>query len=176
MSWTPPGIFNPSVGVITPWSPESIGAALMSTGTTGAPAVAGWPSANRAIYIPFELASAVTVTAGIYYSNSATGNYDIGVYKADGTKVVTKGSTALATGWQVADVTDTLVQPGRYYMAFVLSSTQSFYSVAPAVAIGASMGAKQQSSALPLPSIATFADLASAYIPAFGLQLSTVNL
>lgn len=141
-----------------------------------APAAANWPNANTAILIPFELPQAATVTAASYYSNSTTGNIDIGVYTFAGTRLVSSGSTAAATGWTNIDLTDTLLQPGRYYMAFVRSATASTFSVAPASPIDAAMGVKRQNSALPLPATATLIDAVNSYIPVVALSITTVTL
>lgn len=175
MSYSPAGNWNPSVGLITPWSAESIGVGLVTTATTSAVSTGTWPSANLAIYVPFEVSATVTVSAAAYYSNAATGNFDVGVYSSAGTRLVSKGSTAIATGFNVVSLTSTLLLPGRYYMGFVHSATQSFWRVVPAVPIGAALGVKQQTSALPLPSSATFSDLAQAFVPAFGLSIASVN-
>lgn len=176
MSWSAPSVYSPSIGTISPWSVESIGIALAATNTPTAPAAANWPSANLGIYVPFELPNAVTVTSGFYYSNATTGNIDIGVYNGAGTRLVSAGSTAGATGWVNVTLTSTLLQPGRYYMAFARSATASTFRVAAATPIDAAMGVKQQASALALPGTATFADAATGYIPVFGLSISSVAL
>lgn len=176
MSWSPPALWSPSVGTISPWSLESLGVQLNSVGSTGAPAGNAWPSNNLGIFVPFELSNAVTCPAMFYYSNAATGNYDIGLFTSAGAKIVTKGSTALASGWQNVSITSTLLQPGRYYMALALSSNQSIFAVNPAFPIGAALGVKQSVSAVPLPASATLVDLTQAYLPMFGLSISTVAL
>lgn len=175
MSWTPPGIWNPSAGSITPFSLEALGIPLASLNVGFTVASGNWPSGSQAIYVPFDLSAAVTVTAGFYYSGLVADNVDLGVYTFAGARIVSSGSTASATGFAVVNLTDTLLQAGRYYMAFVRSSTAATFRVAPATPLPAALGVKQQAGALPLPSTATFSDATSAYLPAFGLSISTVN-
>ena len=130
-------------------------------GTWGAQA---WPTANKAYYFPvlvrratrtFQLLSSVGGTG-------STGNYDLGVYNSQGRKLVSKGSTAVPAAFNLFTLTfASVLLPGVYYIAFVVSSTTPTWmgrvGIPPSVA--AFCGVKAQTSALPLPDTATFASV-----------------
>lgn len=157
--------------VINTLSKESIGSQLAncypsSTGVAAAP----HPSANRAIYVPFHLTESMTVYK-MAIGNGATvsGNLDLGVYSEAGIKLVSSGSTPQAgTGTlQEVDITDTLLVPGRYYMAIALDNATGTYlaftdgTLSPYKLFGMA----QQATAFPLPATATFASLTSINAP-----------
>lgn len=167
---------------ITPWHTLSIGAAQsvvlgrITSATSGA-----WPAANRAFYVPFFLPSAIVATQLFFYAGTTSSNanhYDIGIYTADGTRIISTGSTAQSGSTSVlnvANITDTQLGPGSYMMALALDSTDHVFRSAPTFAVASGFGMYQQSSAFALPATATFATLASgAVIPVFGLITQTV--
>ena len=62
-------------------------------------------------------------------SNATTGipndNIDVGIYSADGTRIVSAGSTA-QSGTEIAQnfaIADTLIGPGDFYLAMVMNGT-----------------------------------------------------
>jgi hypothetical protein len=138
---------------------------------------AGWPAANQALYIPFELEGPWQAAGGLIAlgHTAGGGNWDLGVYTADGTRLASTGSVALA-GAIDTEQTVTLTQSvrlsrGVYYMALVASSTgMTIYRYAGG---GANdwlvWGALQQASALPLPATATFARNTTQFLPFFSL-------
>ena len=163
--------------VITPWSLESIGAKLYGMGAgnmTGVGSTA-YPSANLAIYIPFTIAKPIVVVKLFSYNGATvSGNIDMGIYTADGTRLVSIGSTAQATTSNVQefDISDTLLNAGLYYLAVAKNDTTgTLFAVASgsAVAALATMGIAQQASAFPLPATATFATASQDYTPLIGL-------
>lgn len=135
---------------------------------------AAWPAANRAIYIPFELDRPMLVTQ-MYTINGGTvsGNLDVGIYTADGTRLVNKGSTAQtgATAIQAFDITDTYLDRGAYFMALAMDNTTGqIFRLNPGGANDFLVwGGLQQASAFALPATATFAVNTTQYIPFFGL-------
>lgn len=83
-----------------------------------------WPSANRAIYVPVWLSRQVIVYQMSYIVATQAGNYVIGLYDGNGNKLVDSGSqTVPAAGIALFNITDTIIGPGAYYLALLLSST-----------------------------------------------------
>jgi hypothetical protein len=133
-----------------------------------------WPSAGRAIYMPFELERPMIVTQAWLYNGTAavTGNWDVGLYTADGTKLVSMGTTAQTgiNAVQSFDWTDTLLGRGAFYFAVACDSgsTTVYRSAAGAANDWLLWGGLQQASAHPLPATATFASNQTAFFPVGG--------
>lgn len=116
-----------------------------------------WPLANLALYVPvyfnefctiYEVATAAGATAG--------GNFDIGLYQMDGTKVQSTGTQArTASAWNRVDWTDLDVTPGWYYAAMSADGTNNYAGVAPAAGLCEGLGLVEQTTAFVLPSPAT---------------------
>jgi hypothetical protein len=177
MSVFPNNALEPLVTIHT-FSLESLGFGITSYSSGAAWNNLGsstWIAANRALFIPFVITKP-TLIKQLFVLNGAavSGNIDVGIYDAAGTKIVSSGSTAQAgtTVIQSFDVTDTMLAPGQYYFAVALdNSTGTLLRVT----VGGSgyrqqeLGMAQQSTAFPLPATATFATIASDYIPVVGL-------
>lgn len=160
---------------ITPWPPPYISlfpphATLQANGMVGT----NWTNANEAKYVPFSIEQPVVVRKMVLqFTSVAASNYDIGIYTVDGTRVVSLGSTAVpgSTGVVEADIADTMLTPGSYCYALVISSTS------PAVT-GVNYSTNDnklfanltQTSALPLPSTATFAVNDATFAPVISLK------
>lgn len=162
---------------ITTGSPESVGVEMVSTTLTVNTAVA-WPSANRAIFVPFLVFNPL-VAVKMFIANGSTvsGNVDVGIYDTGGSRLVSSGSTAHAgtSATQVFDITDTTLNPGVYYFAVAMDNTTgTIKALTSAVGICSACGVLSQSTAFALPSPATFAAAADAYIPLVGLTARTV--
>jgi hypothetical protein len=104
------------------------GCACISDGPLyySAPASAAWPTQYLAIYIPVRVKRRVVVRKlGIANGATASGNLDLGLYDAIGTRLVSAGSTAQSgtTTEQVIDITDTIIGPGLYYLAACMDGT-----------------------------------------------------
>lgn len=142
-----------------------------------------WPAANRAIYVPFLIETAVTATL-IGWKNGATVNngandMDVGIYSESGTRLVSQGGTITQTPIntaQTADITDTTLPPGVYYLAMCVSNTTStFFRSQPSALALQMCGVQQQAvGAVALPAPATFANPASAYVPLMSVAVKTV--
>jgi len=143
------------------------------TSATGAVA-----AANTAVYVPFQINVPIIVAQGIVLNGAVAGNVDWGIYDRFGTRIVSIGTTAMAgaTQPQLFNVTDTLLNPGTYFMAFVCSTTTTatFTRVTPASVSARACGVLQQASALPLPATATFAAPTSGTMPIFGFTTLSV--
>lgn len=150
--------------VISPHSRLSIGSSLPSS------TAVAWPSANRALFSPFRIVYPETVyQIGVYWGNAATGshNFDVGIYDQYGNRIVSSGATACAASTAVfANITDTRLLPGLYYMALAADSgTPNPFGVAMAqVAMVQGLGQRQMDSAYTLPATATFAQCASTFL------------
>lgn len=159
-----------SLPTITPWHGESIGTAIL-----GAQGNNPWPSNNRAYAIPFDLdAPCPDILGGFCWNgDNATGNHDIAVYDNAFVRLASIGSTArsgTATIQSTAFSSALDLEPGRYYMALVLSSTTG--TVVRATTDSnhlKNLGVKQMDSALPLPDPFVPVAMASSFLPMFGL-------
>lgn len=143
----------------------------------GAPISRAWPAANRALYIPF-IVGVTFVAVQMFVVNGATvsGNIDVGIYDGSGNRLVSKGSTAQAgvSSQQAFDITDTVLLPGRYYMGVAMdNATGTLIAWGPVAGLAGSMGCLQQATAFALPATATFAAMASAFIPGVGIHSRT---
>jgi hypothetical protein len=161
-------------------SPECLGDSHLVAAIGAISAGNTWPTANRAIFLPFEIYQPYTVVKmSITNGATASGNFDIGIYDYKGNRRVSSGSTA-QTGTatpQTVDITDTLLLPGLYYMALVFDNTTG--TVANWAAGSGSdgqtlandgLGLFMQDTAFPLPDPATFAAFASTIIPLMSMS------
>lgn len=130
-------------------------------------------AANTAVFLPIKIPVAGTILK-LWVTNgaTATGNIDVGLYDSALGRAVNRllsaGSTAQAgtNAKQSFDVTDTLVMPGLYFMAVAADSTSATFATVSMQSNAQARlhGASQQTSALPLPSTHTFANMAAASI------------
>lgn len=137
-----------------------------------------WPTANLAVYVPIRVLSRKVVKKlWIAAGSTGTGNVDIGVYDAAGTRLVSSGSTAkvASNSEQVLDVTDTPLGPGLFYMALVSSNnTDTFVRDNNWAAPGLAANGVLSESVFPLPATATWAvDQTLTYLPEFGMLFGT---
>jgi hypothetical protein len=162
---------------INPWSRLSLGSEI-DAGHPNTPATGAWPSANRALYIPFQLHTTETIVkAFVGNGGTASGNFDVGIYNAvTNARLVSSGSTAMSgtTTLQIVDIADTTLTPGYYYMALAVDNTTAqFTRITPDPNYFGYLQLFQEASAFALPATATPAAAASAFIPFFGLSLVT---
>lgn len=103
------------------------GVAVLGTGGITA---AAWPANNLAVYMPVSMPIPFTIARFMIANGSnITGNVDIGIYSAAGSRLLSTGSTlrADASAVQYIGVTDQVFQAGYYYLALVGSSTTGTY-------------------------------------------------
>lgn len=141
-------------------------------------ASAAYPTANKAIYVPFRL-SAPIVAVKLFSHNGATvsGNIDVGIYDEQGTRLVSSGSIAQAgtSVLQEFDIADTSLSPGLFYLAVALdNTTATLFRSTPSAIFLRCNGVAEQTSAFALPATATFAAMSSAYLPFVGLSARTL--
>lgn len=175
-------IVNPRptpIGIMTP-SPECIGTDLRNLNGSNGAASGNYPAANVAIFLPFGIADPMTVVKlWVLNGTAVAGNVDMGIFLPDGTMVVGKGSTAQAgiSIQQELDITDTRLDPGRYYLGLTSDTsgaTQKVFSwTIPVSGFGSACGVLQAAQGPALASV-TFATFAQLNIPYMGLSTRTL--
>lgn len=138
-----------------------------------------WTTANDAVYIPFVLQGTVTAyQMGVENGSTVAGNVDVGIYDINGVRLVSKGTTAMsgASTIQTFDITDTLLTPGIYFMAFASDSTTATFFGTPAATAEwwRTYGVQDQATAFVLPATATFSSMGRTTIP--NISISTVSV
>jgi hypothetical protein len=135
-----------------------------------------WPVANLALFVPFTLSEMVTIKRLVVLKGStAGGTIDVGLYDANGTRLVSSGSTPLTTsaGTQFFDIADTQLNAGRYYLAAVTTGTVAVICFPLITGSGSFVGLREMAAAFPLPATAVFTDnLLRSVIPAIALTLT----
>jgi hypothetical protein len=106
---------------------------------------------------------------------------DVGIYNSAGTRLVSKGATAVSnTGnWQSFDITDTTLVPGLYYVGVLgdwATTACNVYRHSMAAAELAKPYYSQAVAAAALPATATFANSGYDYLPLVGIVTGTVTL
>lgn len=175
--WPPaPSVYG-TVGVHNSLAMTSgVGDHSLMVGATSTTAAA-WPAANRALYIPFCVEQTVTAFKMAFIVGASAGNYDVGLYDENGNRLVSLGSTAVpAAGLAVADITDTVLRPGTYFMAMncstVTTLTIQAMQTGMSIASLTTCGMQQEAvGAVTLPDPATFANIASIYVPSLSVAV-----
>lgn len=141
---------------------------------SGFAAGAVWPASNRALYLPVEVQAPCTAYQFIFNVVTQSGNYDVGIYDEQGKRLVSKGSTAVpVAGVCITDITDTELTPGVYFLAMNVDNTTAAFNrtTNPTAAHMQCCGCQQQAvGAVTLPDPATFANPATAYVPALAIS------
>lgn len=115
-----------------------------------------WPTANRAIYTPFQVDSATVVDLAEIYVGIQSGNIDVGVYAdssgAPGARLVSTGSmtTPGATRAAIA-LTAVTLAPGKYHFALACDNTTASFGNNPRSGYVRNGGYKAASFPLPDP-------------------------
>lgn len=146
--------------------------------TTSTPTSNAWPLANLAIYVPIYFNEACTIyQVGTGAGATAGGNFDIGLYQMDGTKIQTTGTSArTASAWNPVDWTDLDVAPGWYYAAMSADGTNNYGATVPSAGLLEAVGVCEQTSAFVLPSPATLTRTTRAYLPNITFTLRSVAI
>lgn len=131
-------------------------------------------TANRARFIPIVVQqTCIAYRMFFHVSANASGNCDVGIYDESGTRLVSSGSVAVTINSNMVDIPDTTLTPGRYFLAFSLSSaTVSLIVGSITTSLARSTGMGNASAALPLPASVTLAgSAAEGFIPVLGVDL-----
>lgn len=159
--------------VPSPYFPPEYWFSLQAVDPAVVYGAAAWPSANRAIYIPFWFpASTVLVDIRVSFTTAA-GNYDLGWYDSNLNLLEAKGSTACSNAAHTFTLTKPQYVRGGdiFYAGLVLSSTSdSAFRINPSGIAGTVLNiAFEALGSTALPSTATptlYPD--ATYIPLFG--------
>lgn len=138
-----------------------------------------WPASNDAIFVPVTLSRPAFVSRMFTVNGSAvSGNIDVCILAADGTRLRSKGSTAQA-GTSVLQfftfADPILLSPGQYYMGVSLDNTSGRLGRFNISLIREQQyGVMKMASAFPIPATVTFATVTATYIPSIGMELMGV--
>ena len=139
-----------------------------------------WTAAQTAVYIPVRVPKRVTVVQlGISCNTTATGTIDLGIYYPNGTRIVSTGATSKSSSVevQVIDCTDTVLNPGLWFLAALGSNaTDTFYCYNATAPVPAARGIYTEAvGSATLPATATFAiDNTFVKVPVISAMLNTV--
>lgn len=144
------------------------------------PGGVAWPKANRAIYIPLYVPYQYVVRRMYWINGSVIGsNVSTGLYTFDGERLYGSGTVAQVGTSLIQYVTPSTpipLSPGRYYVAFAISSITANNGVGlgtagSGLASYKLLGIVQQESALPVP-----ATMAPETLAAEGASLPFVGI
>ena len=150
-----PVVAMPPPFSITPWHADSLH--VMPRGVPSTAPVSGVTVQNQAYFYPFRIdTGAVANAMGVINGATQNGNIDMGIYDNEFNRIVSQGSTAAAgvtNGLKVLNITDTTLNPGTYWMAYVTDSATNtvFRTVAADEASIPANPMMVQASAFPLP-------------------------
>lgn len=154
---------------------QPVGDIVAHERTNSATAAAAWPENNRAIFLPIMIERPKVVQQLGIYNGAVAGEVDAGIYSYPGTgtsatRLVNIGKTAMsgANTIQLFNIADTTLAPGVYFLAFNCSTTvtATFFRASTTNTSLRPTGVSQQAvGATELPSTATLATPASAFVP-----------
>jgi hypothetical protein len=161
---------------ISTFGPNSLGTEVANI-ASAAPASDTWPATDRSILVPFVVESPyVAMKLWFVVGGTASGNYKMAVYREDFVRlaVTTAAAATAANSVEEQDITDLILQPGRYYLGLTNSGTTGTVSRAePSVEILKALGVCASTTSLPDPAspvvVAT-----NDYIPLMGLAGRTL--
>lgn len=127
-----PGFVEPVPPMVSPWT---AGWGFVTEGyAPSSPVSASWETTNTGVWFALYVPS-VCVAKRMWWANGATvsGNVEAGIYLdggyKPGAKLITTGSVAQATinVVQFADITDTTLTPGLYWLFLSCSTTSATF-------------------------------------------------
>lgn len=145
--------------ILSPVSPNFSTSEYLKLNNGGTTALAAWFGANKPCAIPFVVNTPFTIMQLGWFNGSAlTDNFDCGVYDVGFNRLISTGSTARvgATLNQWVDVTDTVLGPGKYWLAGASNGTTANCArgigAAKTVAVMAQIGMQDSATnSFPLP-------------------------
>jgi hypothetical protein len=158
----PPTLAGPTLAQPPPPAPfptiTSIGPFGALQGVNSGATSTTWPTANTAFFMPFAVPLPVVAQQLFLVNGGAvSGNFDVGIYDAQGTRLVSLGSTAQSgtTALQAAAIASLQLAPGLYYLGLALDNTTG--AVLGHISnAGRATGARMLASAFPLPARAAW--------------------
>lgn len=136
-----------------------------------------WFSANTAVTIPFTIEREIVVARmGWYNGTIVSGTVDVGVYDYDATTLLVSTGATTQAGTSVpqdVSVTNTLLKPGDYRMAMVVSNTTStIFREAHSILTGLACGVRNAAvGGATLTSSLTLGNPSTAYWPMFWIDV-----
>lgn len=170
----------PLYSVISTGSPETMVGFAQLVGNLPIPSASVWPSANLAIFVEFNISQPfLAKLMGCVNGGTVSGNVDMGIYDYSKTRLVSKGTTAQsgASAIQTFDITDTLLNPGTYYMAMAVDNVTGQFNATTGgdASLWRVCGVQQAASSFVLPAgPVTFANPGQAYMPTIAIMGTTV--
>ncbi len=133
------------------------------------------PIANLGFFIPFTMSEQKEIKRILVpvITLAAGGNIDVGIYNSSKERLVSSGSVRVMSEMtQAINITNTVLDPGRYYMAVALdNSAVAISTITIGVGINRELGIFEKTSSFPLPATGTFNEHATRnYIPRFSLD------
>lgn len=155
-------------GVLSPMSLTPYGDYCDIAGVGYSVTATAWGTAGRAVTQPVCVSAPITITDFVITVQTQAGNVDAGIYTWDNVRIISNGGVGCAAaGIQIIGITDTLLLPGWYKMAFSSDSTTAvFRSNTLAAPILRVCGFQEDTSAYPLPDPLTPNVYATAIAPA----------
>jgi hypothetical protein len=163
---------------ISPWSRTSDILGLVQDVGGGVAASQAWPVANQAYGWPFQLNERQVVYEAFYAAGAtAGGNFDIGIFDTAGNLIVNTGLTArVVSAHTNVALTDTTLEPGRYYACMTADATSNYAGWIPAAGLCEACGLISFADAPAFAATATFARTTAAFIPYFGFSCNSVSV
>lgn len=144
-----------------------------------APSSTAWPLTNLALFVPFSVPIPCIALEGcVPCGATATGNFDVGIYDAAGTRLTSSGATAKGSSVPVNTTTMTnyTLSPNvQYYMALSHDGVANFIAAATAAGLCEALGILEMQTAYVLPSSATYVKTTRAFQPVFGLNFQATG-
>jgi len=180
-----PGAVEPVPPMVGTWTPGW--GKIMTSLLTSGPSSGTWPAANTGYWHPVSIPT-TCVAKRMWWVNgatvSATYNLEAGIYLdggfKPGAKLITTGSVAQGTlnVVQFADITDTVLPPGLYWLWLSCSSTNATVMRLASGDTGLTpIVVFQQASVGPgsAPTTATPAEATTTLLHAFGFSTTTIT-
>lgn len=129
-------------------------------------------TANMATYVPMKFDHPLVLDKFVLYTGvTSTPNFCIALYDYNFNRLITTGSVALqgSVGVQYVDVTDYLIAPGIYYLAFAIASAVNIARQHMGNIINSqTLGVLQEASAMPLPATGNPSTITTVFVPFIG--------
>lgn len=140
---------------------------LLSVRSSGGSSGGTWPVASKAIFLPVVIPEPITVVQAMITVAVQSGNVDVGLYREDGGRVWSAGSTAVAAaGIQAFTIPALTLIPALYFMAMACDNiTASFERYATANA-RKPLALMEAATSFALPTSVTAVVAAADYFPA----------
>lgn len=137
-----------------------------------------WRAAHHAYYWPVIVEKPLTVVEMAWINGTTvTNNLDVGIFDITGHRIVSLGSTPQsgASAIQIADIADTALDPGNYFLAMSADATNLTVDANVNYDLGQlrANGVCETASSFPLPSSITLAGITTTFLVNLAALLGT---